>query len=297
MKANNKQKQTEEEKSYKERWENVRKKLKGRKYYDIIYQYDKETWGEGINIFQERLDNYFFNSIEKIIIEGQSKGEGFAVVTLECAVIEMFSAFQKGLIFIPKNSTTPIPPKYTYGSDPNNPQHNGSKDMFLNFLYNASIFEGIFWKKNATKKIKDLPFSASDFYKNVRCGLMHEARTKDIWTINVKSKCSCDFEGKKKKLQEYKSLLTKKDKNNEWEKNFDNLRNTIYKDILFLEKNSSVPQIKVYRDYLFLALLLYLIEYSNKLQKGKEKGLRRKFARCMDHLFDFTPEDGGEWWK
>lgn len=53
--------------------------------------------------------------------------------------------------------------------------YSNSRDMFVSFLEKNEPFKGMFSKTGA----------AGDFYASVRCGLLHEARTKGRWKIRV----------------------------------------------------------------------------------------------------------------
>ena len=54
--------------------------------------------------------------------------------------------------------------------------HSDSGDLFTQFLINRVPFASDFDRS-----------TARDFYGSVRCGLLHEARTKNGWTIWAKS--------------------------------------------------------------------------------------------------------------
>jgi len=54
-------------------------------------------------------------------------------------------------------------------------EYSDSGNMFVQFLSNRKPFSNVFDKK-----------LGREFYANVRCGLLHEARTKDGWTIWAK---------------------------------------------------------------------------------------------------------------
>lgn len=133
-----------------------------------LYQYD-DFWEQSILLFHNRLKEKFFNPIQKLIDQRILKGEGFSIVTVQCALIESFAAFREGKIY---KST-----RFGYSR---------SKEMFTSLLLSASIFEDNFWKLDENGgKIKNSPFNADDFYTGVRCKLMHEARTKGIWHITA----------------------------------------------------------------------------------------------------------------
>ena len=65
-------------------------------------------------------------------------------------------------------------PKYEY-------RH--SDKFYQKFLGEAKIFKGYFFMEDGSPA----PFCIDDFYKNVRCALLHEACTKNNWRINVRN--------------------------------------------------------------------------------------------------------------
>src|SRR6185437_6366984 len=151
-------------------WKKVRPSL------NESYTYH-EHWKEAIQLFKTRLDRKFFDPLKSIILQNQKLGEGFSIVTVQCALIESLASFRTGYIYklkIEKNA-----PSFYYTK---------SKAMFIDFLHTDLIFINHFYHLNSVnKKILDHPFNAFEFYDSVRCGLMHEARTKGAWHINASS--------------------------------------------------------------------------------------------------------------
>ncbi len=147
-------------------WVDLRVKIKN------SYEFS-DDWNTAINLFSNRLDVKFFNPVEIIIRQKNPKGQGFSAVVVLCSLIEMFAAFRVGKIFNFKwNKRSP---KYEYG---------GSRELFVKFLCQDKIFENIFWYQDKSTP----PFSGEDFYSDVRCGLMHEARSKNNWHISTARK-------------------------------------------------------------------------------------------------------------
>jgi hypothetical protein len=229
-------------------WKKIRVKL------DQTYKFDK-TWEEAILLFETRLMRKFFNPIQTLIDKKVLEGEGFSIVTVQCSLIEAFAAFRQGKIH--NHDKTSSSPSYEY---------NKSKQMFTSLLRSASIFQDNFWKtvtKNGkTKTVTDQPFNANDFYTNVRCGLMHEARTKGNWYITA-------------------TPLTK----------------SVRTETKFIVSEGG--KTKILRTILHYRLLNYLKNYQDELREQTPKGneLRKFFARKLDHLFDINADTSYDWWN
>ncbi len=154
-----------------ETWNKVRTDLG--KSYELNAQ-----WKKAIKLFQTRLERKYFNPLQDIIDKKSLKGEGFSILTVQCSVIEALAAFRKGYVF--NYRRTFASPTYEYS---------GSKDLYVNFLRTASIFKNNFFSIGENGDIvADTPFNAEQFYSDVRCGLLHEARTKGRWIINATKK-------------------------------------------------------------------------------------------------------------
>jgi len=223
-------------------WKTIREKVKDN------YKFNPD-WEEAIKLFKNRLDRKFFNPIEELIKQKKQEGEGFTIVTTQCALIESLASFKTGQIFNHKKNKSS--PKYEY---------NESKKMFVDFLNENSIFENNFWTLKDGNLEKDTPFSADKFYSDVRCGLMHEARTKNEWFINTTKK----------------SIKTEK---------------------IFLEKEGD--KVKILRSILHYRLKAAVDSYCSELADNNEDGekLRRFFGRKLDHLFDIDRDKNYDWWK
>jgi hypothetical protein len=228
----------------KKEWTQIRNEL------NQAYQYDN-IWETAILLFEKRLMRKFFDPVQLIINGKTLKGEGFAIVTVQCALIEMFAAFRKGKVF--NHNKTTLSPKYEYKE---------SQKMFTSLLRSASVFKDNFWElNNKGKVVIDRPYNSVDFYKNVRCGLMHEARTKENWHITA-TPLKIPIKSEKK------FIVTEGGKT------------------------------KIYRTILHHRLLDYLKEYQNELRNDTDEGktLRRHFARKLDDLFDFKADVNYNWW-
>lgn len=223
-------------------WKSIRKEIKNNFDYN-------QDWKNAINLFQTRLERKFFNPIEELIKTNKQEGEGFTIVTAQCALIESLASFRTGEIFNHKKRKNA--PAYEY---------NESKKMFVNFLLKDSIFKNNFWSEVNGKPKENSPCNASDFYSDVRCGLMHEARTKNNWYINTTTR-------------------------------------RIKTDKQFLELQDG--KIRIYRSILHYRLKHAVKNYCSDLKARDRDGenLRKMFGRKLDHLFDIKRDKSYEWWK
>jgi len=236
----------EKEKDEAKLWEVLRPKLKK------DFRYNK-NWREAIELFTKRFKVKYFNPIEKLIEQDWLEGEGFAILTIQCSLIEAFATLKTGQIFMHDRKEL-SKKKYYY---------NSSKKIYTDFLKVELIFKDHFWTEDLSQpngKAKQSPFEPDDFYSDVRCGLVHEARTKGKWIINAE----------------------KLSKTNPGQTQF------IIKD---------GDQLKIYRTILHYRLLAYLDSYCKQLEEQGNKHLRMYFARKMDHLYGIKADPNKyPWW-
>jgi hypothetical protein len=119
-------------------------------------------WNEAYNFFELRICTRYLKPLNAILNMKSYKGEGFAVVNLQCSLIEMIESFINGWIYIHK-------PRGWY-----------KNEQKLEVMNNACIFKSFFANRNGVKNMK---IDGGDFYASVRCGLLHETQTKNNWKI------------------------------------------------------------------------------------------------------------------
>jgi len=231
----------------KENWESKSKALKDR-------QKLAPEWKEVVGIFEARITDRYFQTIEDLIDrEGKSKGEGFAILTLQCSIIEYLATLKDGMIFNHKakslkktNSKKKVLkkkiPVYYYTD---------SAKWYNKFLNAEDIFEGYFYGEKAF-------LNSNDFYKNVRCALIHEAQTRNDWKVNI-----------------YENSKTK---------DRDNI-------ILFEGK-------KIYRTALNRSLAKFFKDFCEEAREENSKGrkYRRYIARKLDVIYEIEPDKRFFWW-
>ena len=129
---------------------------------------DPVLWQEAfVDYFHERLSSRYLEPISVLQDNGTFQGEGFSIVAIQCSLIEFLESTVQGLSY-----------RYRRRNDPPLSPHeySDSRGLFIHFLVNRMPFASDFDRN-----------TAGDFYEGVRCGLLHEARTKNGWTIWAKS--------------------------------------------------------------------------------------------------------------
>ena len=130
-----------------------------------------DLWDQAFNdYFYERLETRYLKPIQMVQSKRNAEygGEGFAIVTIQCSLIEFLETTVQGTSFrLLQPGDPPLGPfEYTLGR---------SGAIFRSFLRNRHPFCTLF----STDALAD------DFYASVRCGLLHEARTKNNWVIRA----------------------------------------------------------------------------------------------------------------
>jgi hypothetical protein len=116
-------------------------------------------WDEAYtDYYKQRLNLRYLHPIKIMQEHGTFVGEGFAIAAVQCSLIEFLESTEQGT-------------NYVRGK-PGNHEYWRSEEVFVSFLTERRPFKGVFNKDQA-----------ADFYANVRCGLLHEARTKNGWRI------------------------------------------------------------------------------------------------------------------
>ena len=116
--------------------------------------------------FRPRLALRYLDPIKTLQNNGNYQGEGFSIAAIQCTLIEFLESTAQGLTYRFRRNSEKLGP-FEYSS---------SKSIFIKFLCNRKPFAGTFTK-----------LSALDFYEGVRCGLLHEAQTKNGWKVWARS--------------------------------------------------------------------------------------------------------------
>lgn len=125
-----------------------------------------DAWQQAFSDFYEtRLNLRYLHPIKVLQDNGTFQGEGFAILAIQCSLIEFLESTEQGT-------------NYRYvrrGEELRAYEYKSSQDIFVAFLKNRTPFSATFDEE-----------LARDFYIGVRCGLLHEARTKNGWRIWAK---------------------------------------------------------------------------------------------------------------
>jgi hypothetical protein len=128
---------------------------------------DPAIWDKAfLDYFHGRLLSRYLDPIKVLQQNGTFQGEGFSIAAIQCSLIEFLESTVQGKSYrLPVKGAPPLGPF----------EYDGSREMFESFLLKRAPFSSEF--NDAT---------AHDFYAGVRCGLLHEARTKNGWVIWAK---------------------------------------------------------------------------------------------------------------
>lgn len=133
----------------------------------LLEEGGEELWKKAFQeYFQERLNLRYLHPVKVLQENGTFTGEGFAIMAILCTLIEFLESTVQGVKY-----------KYLHSkNDLGNYEYSNSQDIFVNFLCKRTPFNKDFSEK-----------SAREFYGSIRCGLLHEAQTKNGWKIRAKS--------------------------------------------------------------------------------------------------------------
>ena len=140
-----------------------------------------DNWKQAYeDFFKQRLEKRYFKPIRLLIEQGGKEGEGFAIVALQCSLIEFLASSLEGSSY--KNCPTKAD-----RAKSGRHEYYDCNDLFIRFLSSAIPFKDHFSVRQAGK-----------FYKYVRCALLHEARTKGGWKIRAGGNSYTPIDVKKK---------------------------------------------------------------------------------------------------
>ncbi|WP_217574772.1 hypothetical protein [Mesorhizobium sp. GbtcB19] len=118
----------------------------------------------------DRIEKRYLVPI-RALQNGPFQGEGFTILTIQCALIEFLAALKKGWNF---RQGAHWGVNNEYGS---------SRQLYKGFLTSEAPFSSI-----VTSDAE-----AEVFYTDIRCALVHEAQTKNGWKVRVTGARAIDF--------------------------------------------------------------------------------------------------------
>lgn len=133
-----------------------------------------DLWSQAYkDFYYNRLQIRYLGPVGKVLESDGREGEGFAMMAVMCSIIEFLESTHQGKNYQYSKRNLGI---YEYGS---------SKQIIEDFLNKRPPFNSEFHDSLAT-----------DFYKHVRCSLLHEGRTSGRWVLKANSRSSQILEQK-----------------------------------------------------------------------------------------------------
>lgn len=135
---------------------------------DLLSEPSQSLWERAFSqYYRMRIDSRYLEPIASIQRRDTERGEGFAIVALFCTLVEFLESCEKGhnFHFIGRSGEMLQPNEY---------DERQASGYFKDFLKTRNPFDRL------------VPSVLVDsFYQDVRCGLLHEARTKGCWYIST----------------------------------------------------------------------------------------------------------------
>lgn len=126
-----------------------------------------DGWPGAVRILNQRLITRYLAPIDQM--RGDMDGEGFAIMTILCSLIEFLAALRLGLEY-----------EHGWPQFAVNNKYGQSGRLYKEFLCTTQPFAAVFNDPNNPDQPK-----AAAFWSSVRNGLLHEGQTKDGWRIRV----------------------------------------------------------------------------------------------------------------
>lgn len=134
----------------------------------------RKDWAQMIQIFKDRMDFRYFGAINAMIDADEhqpTRRYGFAILALDCLLLETLHQFYKGFKESHGNGYPVVGTKREITKRGSNGQ------FFCEFLMQSSfVFKSFF---------ESQPGAAIIFYQDVRCGILHSGETQKATLIRV----------------------------------------------------------------------------------------------------------------
>ena len=136
----------------------------------------EELWNEAFDDYLvTRVKTRYFDPIEAISKISAQQGKGFSIITIYCSLIDFFEMQLKGYYFEKRNykdiAGNTVRSK-TKTDKKGKPNPLSIEEVFVHFLTENEPFKSHF---NVSLAI--------DFYKDVRCAILHQAETTGGWLV------------------------------------------------------------------------------------------------------------------
>lgn len=151
------------------------------RFRDVLEEGTESSWWDRAfeEYFRPRLQLRYLNPIRVMQESDTRAGEGFSIVAIHCTLIEFLEATLQGINYRWVHRDKDLRP-YEYRQ---------SGPVFTAFLSERQPFSDVF----------DAAL-AQDFYANVRCALLHEARTRNGWKIRARGSAGGMVDAEKRLL-------------------------------------------------------------------------------------------------
>ena len=126
---------------------------------NLTLQSSEADWNTAVAILKDRIEGRYINQID--LLSNDVNANGFTIMALNCLLIETLFQFRDG------EEETPRPNSKTYPA------------FLLQEFSTAFINQK----------------TAKSFYKNIRCGILHSAQTKDESRLSDREDITVTFEG------------------------------------------------------------------------------------------------------
>jgi hypothetical protein len=139
--------------------------------------------------YRTRINTRYLNPIDSIRRHDTKNGEGFAIVALFCSLLEFLESCERGENFHFIGRSNEVLQPYEYNE-------RQASSYFKDFLRTKKPFDRLV-----------PPELIDSFYKDVRCGLLHEARTKGSWYISTAKSNGILISQESEKITLYRNQL------------------------------------------------------------------------------------------
>lgn len=156
-----------------------------RKSKVLMYHDNKEQFGL-ICFLRDRYTERFFEPIEVLRQSSDTQhGYGFAIMSLCCLLIETMQSYRLGW---PSSHWKELKCLADAAPSLPEPYYEIQKPIDSGHYSSEVAFKGFFEEPEHIAYFPEMKGKGEVFYRNIRCGLLHQAQTKDSWRITTSGK-------------------------------------------------------------------------------------------------------------